>query len=179
VLDNSGKSVAEIANDSQNIYKAVAISPTEQIVLGDYDLEAQKGKLMIRSAGKTSVIKEVEHAYSVFANESAILLIYQKENSYQAEVIDYRGKTRATVLDVDPTSVAPVADGFYFATKPGDLALGSNYGGGLGFVANSGAVKNIISSVEESETQYNFANTQVTGDYLYARDGDKIVRIKI
>jgi hypothetical protein len=179
ILEANGQQKAKIENNDQNIYKAVAVSSDKQVLISNYDWEAKAGKLAVRSGNSSTVIKSVENVYAVRANQSAIMVIYQDGSSFRGELVDYRGKVKATVRDIDPSSVDAQESGFYFATKPGDLDINSNFGGGLGFIANSGETKNILSSVEETEQQYSFANVQVVGEYLYASEGEKVVRIKI
>jgi len=179
ILDTQGSLVEKIANKEGNIFAIAPIAPQDYFAVFNYDEQMKVGNLGLIEGGKQKFTKDVQNAYSLFANSNAALYVYQDGISLGADLFSVQGKLLKKLVNPDPNSIFALPDGFYFVTKPGGAEDASNDGNGIGFVANSGDIKNIISSVTQTEKQYSFKSVQRIGNILYVSSGNTVYKISL
>jgi len=177
---NSDGTTALTINDAEGNNMFVAPTSTQNYFLvGPYNGEDYSGKLRLVENNTVKFSQDIISAAGLAANSTAALSASQNENQIYGNLIDTSGQLKAKIVDIDPSTLTATNDGFYFLTHPGGIATERASQNGIGFISNTGEVKNVISSKDESVEQYNFSAISFVDNTLYASNGDLIYKIAI
>jgi hypothetical protein len=179
VLNSDGTTLFEMPDPDRTVFAISPITKDKYFIVDSYERENYVGKLRAVDNAKEKFSADISSALGLFANDKVALSLVQNGNEVDSSLISNTGKSLGSILNVDPNTVVATPTGFYFLTQPGGIVSDRATQNGIGFVSNSGEIRNIISSKDESTEQYNFSALSFVNGSLFASSDDLVYKIAI
>lgn len=178
-LNSDGTVALTLPDSGQTIFQVAPVTKSKYFIIDPYSQDQYTGKLRLVDSNTEKFSLDIASPLGLFANNDAVLAVVQDGNDVNANLILNSGATKTTVPELDPSSAQATSAGFYFLTQPGGVNADRAMLNGVGFISNTGEVKNLISSADDSQKQFNFSAVSVRDKTLYVSEANTVFSIKL
>lgn len=174
VYDASWKKISSFSQSPANTFALAAVGQNNAFAITGYDFEAATGTLTYLENGKLRDMEKVSTPYRIKANDQTVLMVYQKEDLLFADLLSKNGALIKSIEGVDSNSIVETPNGYYLATKPAGMQNQANQSNSLIYISNEGKTTSILSSVDQSQQQYNVNGLSSSESKLFYQDQETV-----